>query len=335
MDGVEDAVLTKFDDTATGDDQNNTFYGGDGNDTLSGGIGDDTLVGGNGADTLKGGAGADVLDGGGGGALFDTGNTASYDDSSKGVTVDLATGTGKGGDAESDTLINIQDVIGSDEADVLNGDDNANELHGGKDNDVLQGRGGADVLDGQGGNDTASYADSGKAVTVNLATGEASGGDAEGDTLTSIENLTGSGRGDHLTGDGQDNIIDGGKGADTITGGRGADTLIGGGGNDTFVFTNMSDSPNDTTTTGQPKWDKITDFVSGVDKIDLSQIDADNNAANGDTAFTKVGSFDGASAEVKWSYDSASNTTTMDAFDGTNHFELEITGVVNKSDVIF
>ena len=80
-----------------------------GDDTLEGGAGDDTLNGLAGNDTLIGGAGADALDGG------DDTDTASYAGSSAAVTVSLVAGaTNTGGDAEGDTLSNIENLIGSD-----------------------------------------------------------------------------------------------------------------------------------------------------------------------------------------------------------------------------
>jgi Ca2+-binding RTX toxin-like protein len=87
---------------------------------------------------------------------------------------------------------------------------------------------GADSQFGGGGVDTLSYAGSAAAVTVNLATGAASGGDAAGDLFTGFENLVGSASADTLTGDGAANAITGGGGADTLNGGAGADVLRGG-----------------------------------------------------------------------------------------------------------
>lgn len=97
-------------------------------------------------------------------------------------------------------------------------------LLGGPGNDTLHGGPGGDVLDGHTGSDTADYFDSPARVTVNLHTGQASGGDAAGDTLISIENLTGSRFQDTLTGDANDNILEGGPGADRLEGGPGQDT---------------------------------------------------------------------------------------------------------------
>ena len=56
-------------------------------------------------------------------------------------------------------------------------------------------------------------------MIVNLAAGTASGGDAAGDILIEIENLTGSAHGDSLTGNSLSNVLTGGDGADTLIGG--------------------------------------------------------------------------------------------------------------------
>ena len=97
-------------------------------------------------------------------------------------------------------------------------------LLGGPGNDTLHGGPGGDVLDGHTGSDTADYFDSPARVTVNLHTGQAGGGDAAGDTLISIENLTGSRFQDTLIGAANDNILEGGPGADRLEGGPGRDT---------------------------------------------------------------------------------------------------------------
>jgi Ca2+-binding RTX toxin-like protein len=97
-------------------------------------------------------------------------------------------------------------------------------LFGNTGDNVIEGGGGADFIIGNGGNDTASYAHSVAGVDVNLATGVASGGDAQGDTLNNIANLRGSAFADTLTGNTRDNVIEGGAGADHLNGGDGIDT---------------------------------------------------------------------------------------------------------------
>ena len=92
-----------------------------------------------------------------------------------------------------------------------------NVLTGNGVNNVLMGGAGADTLDGGGGVDTASYASSGSGVAVSLALGTGIGGDAEGDRLFSIENLTGSNFNDTLEGTAGNNLLAGGGGVDTVS----------------------------------------------------------------------------------------------------------------------
>lgn len=70
------------------------------------------------------------------------------------------------------------------------------------------------------------------AVTVNLATGKATGVTG---TASNIQDVFGGNHGDTLIGDAQGNILIGGAGTDTILGGIGLSLLIGGGGNDTVT----------------------------------------------------------------------------------------------------
>jgi Ca2+-binding RTX toxin-like protein len=95
-------------------------------------------------------------------------------------------------------------------------------------NDVIHGGLGADTINGGQGSDTASYATSTAAVFVSLTLGTGDGGEAEGDVLISIENVTGSANNDALIGDAGSNTLTGGVGNDILTGGAGADHLIGG-----------------------------------------------------------------------------------------------------------
>ncbi|MBI3350386.1 MAG: RTX toxin [Burkholderiales bacterium] len=211
----------------------------EGIENLNGSGGADQLRGDGGANRLDGGAGNDVLEGRGGADQLVGGagtDTAVYSGSSAGVVIDLAAGTGKGGEAEGDTLTQVENVIGSDHDDTLRGDAGANVLQAGAGDDLLEGRGGADVLQGGAGNDTATYANSAAGVNVSLGTGQGSGGDATGDRLQDIENLTGSGFNDLLIGDASDNKLDGGAGDDELEGGEGADALTGGEGKDTASY---------------------------------------------------------------------------------------------------
>lgn len=197
-------------------------------DVLTGGAGDDVLHGGAGDDMLRGGAGADLLDGGDG---FDT---VDYSDATAGLSVYLD-GRPSTGDAAGDQLVSIERVLGGAYDDVLVGDAGANTLAGGGGDDVLAGGGGADALDGGAGQDTADYSASTQSVQVDLSSGLGHGGDAEGDTLTGIEDLIGSAGADTLIGDDGANVLAGGAGDDLLVGNGGDDTLIGGAGADRLV----------------------------------------------------------------------------------------------------
>jgi trimeric autotransporter adhesin len=155
-------------------------------------------------------------------------DTASYFGSENGVTVDLSAGTGQGGDAEGDTLDSIENVKGSSKDDHLIGNSIINKLDGGDGNDTLTGGEGADELIGGIGADTAKYEGSSAGVTIDLSAGTASGGDADGDNLSGIENLVGSSQDDYLTGDGGDNELEGGSGFNALDGSEGDDVLVGG-----------------------------------------------------------------------------------------------------------
>jgi Ca2+-binding RTX toxin-like protein len=122
-------------------------------DVLKGTSGDNVIIGGAGDDTLFGRGGSNRLDGG------DGIDTVSYADAATGVQVNLGSlynGTGYTGTG-SDTLINIENVVGSAFADTLIGDGGANALSGGAGNDVLTGGLGRDTLTGGAGNDLFDF----------------------------------------------------------------------------------------------------------------------------------------------------------------------------------
>ena len=126
-------------------------------------------------------------------------------------------------------------VNGTSNADVLLGVAGVEIQNGLDGDDTLVSSAGADYLNGDAGTDTAYYYSSVAGVSVNLTNGTTSGGEAEGDTLTSIENVIGSDVGDdQLTGSSGNNFFNGYGGDDTLHGGLGNDSLWGGIGNDTL-----------------------------------------------------------------------------------------------------
>jgi Ca2+-binding RTX toxin-like protein len=343
LSNFEDIQGSGYDDTLTGDANDNSIYGGTGNDTIAGGAGNDNLFGdaGNdtifgeaGSDTITGGAGADTIDGG-----IGTGSDAvSYSTSSAGVTVNLANaGAQSGSDAAGDIISNVENIIGSGYDDTLTGDANTNTVYGEAGNDTISGGAGADTLDGGTGTDTANYSASASAVTVNLTTNVNTGGDAEGDNLIGIENVTGSAHDDVLTGDAGANALSGGAGNDTLAGGAGADTLTGGGGTDTAnysastsaVTVNLATNVN---TGGDAAGDNLAMIENLIGSIytDVLTGDAgDNTLAGGAGADTIVGgsgtdTADYSASASAVSVDLATNINTGGDAQGDN-----LTGIEN------
>ena len=147
FDSIENLTGSAFDDGLKGDAGVNRLDGGAGDDLVMGEGGNDVVIGAAGDDVLMGGLGADQLDGGEGA------DTASYERAGASVSASLLSGRGGLGEAGGDTLIGIENIIGSDFDDAFKGDAGANRLDGGAGNDLLIGAGGDDTLIGGDGAD--------------------------------------------------------------------------------------------------------------------------------------------------------------------------------------
>ncbi len=111
--------------------------------------------------------------------------------------------------------------------DLLNGDQGNDILRSDEGNDLLNGGLGDDALIGGAGVDRARFPGlPAVIVTLNTSPGTATGQGS--DTLTDIENLTGSDGGDMLTGNAGPNQLTGGSGDDLLFGLAGIDNLDGG-----------------------------------------------------------------------------------------------------------
>jgi Ca2+-binding RTX toxin-like protein len=219
------------------DNVENLIYTGAGNFSGVGNAINNTITGGAGNDTIEGGGATDVLQGGAGT------DTASYASAGSGVKVSLAVATGQStGGAGTDTLSGFENLLGSAFNDQLTGDGGNNVLTGDAGNDTLTGGAGNDTMNGGGGSDTASYVAAAVGVTVSLATAGAQNTVGDGiDTLSSMDNLTGSAFGDTLTGNDSANTLTGGAGDDTLNGGVGGDRMDGGFGNDHIFVDSTGD----------------------------------------------------------------------------------------------
>jgi predicted extracellular nuclease len=124
---------------------------------------------------------------------------------------------------------------------------------------------------------------------------------------------------DYLFGNGGTDELYGLGGNDHLFGGGGADALRGGHGRDVFHYRQASDSG-----TAEGASDRIADFQRGLDKIDLSAIDAGSEA--GDQAFTFIGeaAFSGA-GQLRSSYDAKAKAWRVEGDidgDGTADFAI-------------
>jgi hypothetical protein len=285
---IENLTGSDFDDTLGGNAGVNIIDGGDGSDTLSyigavsaivvslatGGsaglatgdryIAVENVTGTGFADSISGDAGDNVLTGGLGADTLDGGNgsdTVSYADATSGVTVNLQSNGVTGSTAAKDIISGFENATGGAFADTLAGNGGANVLAGGGGSDTLLGNGGGDTIDGDGGSDTA------RGGNGNDTLDGGSGNDL----------LLGETNDDLIFGGAGDDILNGGGNNDSLDGEGGSNSLTGGTGADIFGFSVIDGGK-----------DVITDFRSGLDTINLSQLDAISGTPGLD-AFTFIG----------------------------------------------
>ncbi len=264
----------------------NVLEGRDGNDSLDGGEGDDSLDGGAGNDVLSGGYGWDTLNGG------DGVDIADYTYYGADVSVNLTTGQATFDNSGLfEAISGIENVRTGAGNDTLIGDGANNVLEGGAGNDLLGGFAGADQLVGGDGIDRATYTASTARVVVDLLAGTGSGGDAEGDTLSGIENVSGSAFSDYLAGAAGANILDGGAGDDGLGGSAGADTLIGGDGVDMADYITSAAKVVVNLNAGTASGGYATgDILTGIENLRGS---AFNDTLTGDAGANRLSGMDG------------------------------------------
>jgi len=280
---------------------NDTLNGAAGNDSLAGGTGNDTFVGSQGNDSIDGGDGVDIADysqlsqtitlsgvgtitkGGGLGQdnLFKVeriiananvaNNTIDASQSLPGVSItvnlqtqSLAANNVPGLGRLPFTVVNFDNVIGTNANDSIIGDNQNNQLFGKNGNDTLDGGLGTDSLNGGEGNDTyiidstvdtiIEIANSGT-DTVRSSISYTLGANLENLILREVNTINGTGNNlnnlvfgntfnntlngrtgnDTLDGNFGNDILNGEDGNDSLQGGPGNDTLNGGTGNDILI----------------------------------------------------------------------------------------------------
>lgn len=236
---IENLTGSRFDDWLVGSTGDNVINGGDGNDLLKGAGGSDTIHGDDGNDSIS-------------------------------VSTNVNPGTnhlfGDGGDDSINGGESIDFIDGGIGDDYMFGGRGNDALTGGDGTDLLEGSVGADIMDGGAGNDTLMYRFSQQGVVVNLANQTASGGDAQGDAFSSIENVWG-------TQLGNDTLI-GSSGNNVFFEQGGNNTLVGNGGRDTFAFMSIFEGSN-----------LVADFRVGDDRLAII-----GNETMQDLSFTQIGS---------------------------------------------
>jgi len=357
-------------DTLNGTGGADQIFGFGGDDILNGGGGNDQLNGGTGADTMSGGTGNDIyfVDDAGDSVIENSGEgtdevrttLAAY---TLGANVEKLRFTGVGGFAGTGNALN-NEIHGGAAADVLIGgggwdfliggaDDDS--LYGGADGDTLDGGTGADYMEGNSGDDV--YIVNNVGDTVVELSGEGIdivyaslasytlGADVEnlynngfpGDfagTGNSLGNvITGGSGNDTLSGlDGNDELLGGtgndsllgGDGDDVLDGASGTDSMEGGAGADTFRYSNVFESGLGASA------DRITDFATGTDLIDLASADADIGTAGNQTfAFIGNAAFSNTAGELRY-FDDGTDTWIQADYDGDGaaDFEIVLSGVL-------
>jgi Ca2+-binding RTX toxin-like protein len=295
------------DEELEGDDSNNTIRGLAGNDNLSGLGGDDILEGGLGADSLTGGANSGSLRANSD-EIFDGGDTATYQNATAGVAVNLQAlgfaGTGTAGEAAGDTLVGIENLIGSDYGDTLTGDFFENDINpllsSGRLGEVAQ----TDTVNGGEGRDRLTLIDyirndegialTGGFTNVATGTGQILRG-ADGVNFTNIERLfvVATGYDDVLTGGTDRDILRMGAGNDTVDGGGGYDLLDGDDGIDTLSG-DFSFLTQNVTLIGDADQENQGTNLSGPNGLSIQRFEIFQNITTGDgnDTLTQLGRVD-------------------------------------------
>ncbi|MCF1709395.1 hypothetical protein L0V05_11250 [Tabrizicola sp. J26] len=338
-----DARGSVFSDVLRGNGGNNTLQGRQGNDSFVGRGGDDNFRGGTGSDTFDGGTGWDRVD------YFDDGEG----NGTRGILVNLATGTGIDNFGFAEKFISIEAVNGSIFNDSVYGGAGDEEFFGDEGNDSLIGNGGNDYLGGFYGNDTLnggtgedyieagagfdvvyggadwdtmSYKDDGDAATgISVVFSSATAGsilDWSGstDVFSGIDRIRGTGFDDVMTGASGAQNLSGEGGNDSLSGGDDDDELEGGSDNDSLFGGNGDDR-----FTGGSGTDLIDGGTGDRDRVVYSN-DAENGGNSGVTVNLSTGT-------AKDGFGNTDTLISIELAEGTD-FNDRLTGDGKDNDLI-
>jgi Ca2+-binding RTX toxin-like protein len=255
LEGMSNVVGNAGDNLLVGSVSEDVISGGFGDDTLNGLGGNDNLIAEAGNDVLVGDLGNDTLNGGDGQDLV----AYERENGGGGVVVNLQTGIATDSWGNTDTLISIERVDGTDKDDQITGSDLGGDfLFGGAGNDLVSGGGGNDTLIGDAGNDTLNggvgmdqvnyvMETGSRGVKVDLASGQATDSFGNTDVLNSIEYVLGGAGNDTLLGSNAGNErLYGGDGDDFLDGRDGNNLIVTGAGNDTVKIGTAATGARDT-----------------------------------------------------------------------------------------
>ena len=201
--------------------------------------------------------GADIFDGGGGvnGKDFaDYYRDADFG-GTRGIIADLNAGTVRDGFGQTDTLINIDRIIGT---------NNKDSFLGNAGNNVFAGLDGKDSFDGGAGFNTLGFNQNdwngglnGVTVDLSKALGQiVNDGYGNKENATGFLGVNGTQFGNSIKGNGGDNWF---------WGGQGANSFVGRGGHDTFEWDQINEFG-----------DTVSDFVSGTDQVDFEGLEGED-----------------------------------------------------------
>ncbi len=269
-------------------------------------------------------------------------DTVTYASAAAPITVSLAITTQQNtGGAGLDTLINIENLVGSSSNDSFIGNSKNNVLNGGSGSDTLDGKAGADTMIGGLGNDTFVVNSAGDTVIeygnegidkVSSSVTYTLPSNVEDLTLTGAVAINGTGNdlSNKLIGNTAANQLNGGDGDDLLNGIAGADTMIGGLGYDSYVVDNAGDTIIENPGEGTDKVNSNVTYTlsANVENLTLTGTLAINGTGNaqansmtGNTGNNQLNG--GAGSDI---LNGGSGTNTLTGGTGTDIFRFTTTG---------